>query len=422
MHILDENLTVIKKILFISYYFPPMGMGGVQRSSKFVKYLPDFGWEVTVLTSAVGAYYAFDYTLLDELNKEHIEIIRTGTSGQAMEVKNMNEKLRKFLGKSAQIFLVPDTKRLWKNKAKKFADKIIAENKPDVIFATAPPYTDFMLGYELSKKYDIPLVTDYRDAWADCPYNFYLTPFHKMINMNYEKKILEHAKKVITINQRIKELLVKRYGEGLDGKIEIVSQGFDPEDFREKAEHQNTDGKFRLLYAGSFFHFMTPEYFFEGARAAVKKNPQLKEKLVLEFAGYFPDMYKPDDGDEFNIEYLGYIPHNECTRKMTEADVLWMMIGGQKGSDMISTGKIYDYIGSRKPVIACVPESEAKRTLKEYGNAKICSPYNSEEISEAILHYYNLFTQGKLPQADASIVEKYNRRLLAGKLSEIIQK
>ena len=399
-----------------------MGMGGVQRSSKFVKYLPDFGWEVTALTSATGAYYAFDYTLLEELQKEHIQIVRTGSSGKAKEVKNLNEKLRKFLGKSAQTILLPDTKRLWKNKAKKFADEIIAEYKPDVIFATAPPYTDFMLGFELSVKYDIPLVIDYRDAWVDCPYNFYLTPFHKMINMNYEKKILEHAKKVITINQRIKDLLVKRYGAGLDGKIEIVSQGFDPEDFRENEAYPNTDGKFRLLYAGSFFHFMTPEYFFKGVREAVKKMPQLKKSLVLEFAGYFPDMYKPADSDEFNIEYLGYIPHNECTRKMTEADVLWMMIGGQKGSDMISTGKIYDYIGSRKPVIACVPESEAKRTLIEYGNAKICSPYNPGEISDAILHYYNLFTQGKLPVADSSKVEKYNRRLLAGKLSEIIQK
>ncbi|HPS65706.1 MAG TPA: glycosyl transferase family 1, partial [Ignavibacteria bacterium] len=178
-----------------------MGMGGVQRSSKFVKYLPDFGWEVTALTSATGAYYAFDYTLLEELQKEHIQIVRTGSSGKAKEVKNLNEKLRKFLGKSAQTILLPDTKRLWKNKAKKFADEIIAEYKPDVIFATAPPYTDFMLGFELSVKYDIPLVIDYRDAWVDCPYNFYLTPFHKMINMNYEKKILEHAKKVITINQ-----------------------------------------------------------------------------------------------------------------------------------------------------------------------------------------------------------------------------
>ncbi len=396
-----------------------MGMGGVQRSSKFVKYLPDYGWEVTVLTSAAGAYYAFDYTLLDELSKENIQIARTGGSGQAKEVKNLNEKLRKFLGKSAQIFLVPDTKRLWKNKAKKLADEIIAENRPDVIFATAPPYTDFMLGYEMSKKYDIPLVTDYRDAWVDCPYNFYLTPFHKMINANYEKKILGHAKKVITINQKIKDLLVKRYGGELDEKIEILSQGFDPEDFSGDAEYQNTDGKFRVLYAGSFFHFMTPEYFFEGAKAAVKKMPALKKNLVLEFAGYFPDMYKPA-GDELNIEYLGYIPHNECTRKMLQADVLWMMIGGQKGSDMISTGKIYDYIGSRKPVIACVPESEAKRTLTEYGNAKICSPYNPEEISEAILYYYNLFMQGKIPKADKSKVEKFNRKLLAGKLSEIM--
>lgn len=395
-----------------------MGMGGVQRTSKFVKYLPDFGWEVYVVTSDPTAYYAFDNTLQEELKNEKIKIFRTGSGSQSHEVKNINEKLRKFIGKSAQIFLLPDTKRLWKNKAEKLAEKIINETRPDVLFATAPPYTDFLLGYELSKKYDIPLVTDYRDAWVDCPYNFYPTPLHKMVNVFYEKKILEHAVKVITINQRIRALLLQRYGEHLNRKIEIITQGYDPADFEIADSEKISDGKMKLLYAGSFFHFATPKYFFEGVKLAIKKNPELKDNITLEFAGNFPDEYKPADESGFKINYNGYLSHRECVKKMINADVLWMMIGNRKGSDMISTGKIYDYMGSQKPVIACVPEGEAKITLKEYGNAIICRPDNPEEIADAILYYYKLYRQGELQKTDFSVIQKYDRRYLTGKLSD----
>jgi len=396
-----------------------MGMGGVQRAAKFAKYLPSFGWEVEVLCAGTGSYYAFDYTLLDELNIEGINITRTGKFKEGKSIRPINENLRKFISKLAQVSMVPDTKRMWIKKAKKYAEEILKKNKIDLIFSTAPPYSGLLLGYNLSKEYNIPLIVDYRDAWVDGPYNFYPTPLHKAMNIKLEKKILLHSKKIITINDRIRELLIKRYGEKIRDKINIISQGYDPEDFVQSEIEVQDKREMKILYAGSFFHFMTPEYFFRGVNLAIEKKPELENKIILEFAGLFPNEYKPAYSDKYKIEYFGYLPHRECTKKMMEADILWMMLGEQKGSEMISTGKIYDYMGSGKPIIACVPESEAKKTLTEYGNVKICAPYSPEEISDAIIYYYDLYINANLPSGDKNFIKNFNRKKLTQELSEL---
>ena len=159
-----------------------MGMGGVQRTAKFVKFMPEFGWEPVVLTVTPKLYLAKDDCLLEELSKKNIKIYRTGEAendnGQKV-VNFKNDSNRKFLSNLSQTFLIPDSKILWKKKALALADKIFNENDIELIFATAPPYTDFLIACELKKKYNIPVVTDYRDSCVDCPNNFYLTPFHK---------------------------------------------------------------------------------------------------------------------------------------------------------------------------------------------------------------------------------------------------
>ncbi|MFI5211876.1 MAG: glycosyl transferase family 1, partial [Ignavibacteria bacterium] len=177
----------MKKVLIISYYFPPMGMGGVQRTAKFAKYLHEYGWQPYVLTVTPKLYLANDNCLLHDVEKAGVKIYRTGSkNGNEANgntdshkiIKFKKDSNRKFLSNISQTFLIPDSKILWKSKALMLAENIINENKIDIIYATAPPYTDFLIACELKEKFGIPIVLDYRDSWIDCPNNFYPTLIH----------------------------------------------------------------------------------------------------------------------------------------------------------------------------------------------------------------------------------------------------
>lgn len=419
-----------KKVLIISYYFPPLGMGGVQRTAKFCKYLGRFGYEPYVLTSAPKSYYAFDDTLQEELHINNVKIFRTGGfEPQKEKYKQINfkaESKRKLLSKLAQVFLLPDTKILWKSKALELCREIIKFNNIDLIFATAPPYTDFLIGKELSEEFKLPLVIDYRDAWYDCPYNYYATPVHKLIHKKLERGVLAKANAIITINEKIKDLIESRYRIAKQKGVKIITQGFDPEDIEKatdiseklKAEKK----RMRFCYAGSFFNFMTPEYFLKAMKIVFDKIPEAKENIEAYFIGLFPEEHKKTTEQlnlQNNIVTAGYKNHVECISYELSSDVLWLMIGRSEASDMISTGKLYEYIATAKPILACLPDGVAKKSLSGYGAELICEPDSPEEISECILHFYKLYKEGNLPSGDSEFTEKYNRIFLTRNLAKI---
>jgi hypothetical protein len=220
-----------------------MGMGGVQRTLKFAKYLRDYGWESVVVTDSPKKYYAVDESLLNEAIDCGIKIERTGT--EVFDVKNIiikapNERVRKYKSKLSQFFFIPDSKISWKKKALKKVDEIWKKYDGfDLIFATAPPYTDFLIGQSIKKKYKVPLVIDYRDLWVDNKVlNLYPTYYHKMSNIRLEKKVLSEANKVITTNRKTKELIITRYGNVDYNDVKIIPHGYDQEDYDKAAKEE----------------------------------------------------------------------------------------------------------------------------------------------------------------------------------------
>ncbi len=403
-------------------------MGGVQRISKFAKYLPEYNFEPLILTSAITDYYAKDENLYEEIVEKNIKVFRTSGKDKVISKGSSvsagrSEKFRKFLSKASQVFLSPDTKILWKKTAIAKAEEIIVSEKPDIIFATAPPYTDFLIGNYLSLKYSIPLVIDYRDAWVDCPYNFYPTPLHRIYNEKLERKILINSSAVVTINEEIKGIILKRYKEIPSEKIRIISQGYDEEDFEKSGIKEKTDGKFRITYSGSFFNFMTPEFFLKGLRKAIDKRPEIESGTEALFVGIFPPEYN-DLIKKLNLENIvtlkGYVNHKECIEFIKSSDALWFMIGESKWSYMISTGKLYEYIGSGKPILACIPEGTAKNLLKQYGNSLICSPQDVEAISDNIIKLFEQYQTGAITEGNRDFRKKFSRKKLTSELAELL--
>ena len=218
-----------------------MGKGGVQRTLKFAKYLKDYGWESVVITDNPKKYYAVDESLLKEAVDCGISIERTGKEPfniKDIVVKAPNEKVRKLKTKFSQFFFIPDSKILWKKKALAKVDEIWNKYGGfDLIFATAPPYTDFLIGQAIKRKYKIPLIIDYRDLWVDNKVlNSYPTYYHKMSNIRLEKKVLAEANKIITTNRKTKELIITRYGNVEYNDVKIIPHGFDQEDYDRAAK------------------------------------------------------------------------------------------------------------------------------------------------------------------------------------------
>ncbi|OGU55819.1 MAG: hypothetical protein A2X64_11280 [Ignavibacteria bacterium GWF2_33_9] len=411
-------------VLIIAYYFPPMGLSGVQRIAKFVKYLPDFGWNPFVLTSNSAAYYAFDEEMVNELNSNNIKIFRTEEDitkhlkkSDKKQISYPSKFRQKFQSKLLQTFLQPDSRRFWMKNALKKADEIIAENKIDVILSTAPPFTDFMVAQKLSKKYDIPYICDYRDLWVDNPYYFYATFFHKNYAFKLEKNILKSSRTAIVITRDMKSKLLNRYRFLSNNDVAIIPHGYDQADFDSVKNSVKKSSKFVISHSGVFSADLTPRYFFQALAILFDEKPNIKQEFDIRFIGIlqksFQKLIKKLELDDV-INTTDYLPHSESVRNLLESDVLWMMIP----QSIVTPSRFYEYLGARKPIIMSSPESELTR-IAESANASIIVGYKDIiELKNAIYQYYDLWKKNELPVPDEALVVKYERKFLAKQLSK----
>ena len=415
----------MNKVLVISYYFPPMGMGGVQRTLKFSKYLLKYNWQPVVITCSPKKYFAIDEYLLKEALDSGIIIERTGKgkyyTGQIV-TRTPKERFRKLRSRIAQFFFIPDSKIRWKKKALRKIDKIWNKYGGfNLVFATAPPYTDFLIGQEVKKKYGIPLVIDYRDAWVDSKVlNFYPTPYHKLSNIKKEKKVLQDANKVITTNRRVKEMLIARYGNVDYNDAKIFPHGYDSEDF-ELANEKNLpkSTKMRITYSGSFYT-RDPKFYLKSIKIFFDKHPELKDKVEFLFLGHFAKEHI-NIANKYRIFDLlnlpGYVNHFECVKYLLTSDVLFIMISRGENEDAAMPGKIGEYIGSRKNIVACIPEGVTKKILEDYNAVKFITEENPVKIAEAFYDYYKLFEMNQMPIANEEMVIQYDRKRMTEELA-----
>ncbi len=430
-----ENEDVpTRTVLIIAYYFPPMGLSGVQRILKFVKYLPEFGWKPIVLTVGDVPYYAMDESLLDELKplieRGEVEIIRTEASGTPAKLAaKSGNKLKlpsalwqRLRSKIIQTVMQPDSRIGWKNHALKTATAIYESHKIDAIMATAPPFTDFLIARELRKKYGTPFLMDYRDAWVENPVlNFYATPFHKAYAAKMEDDCLRASDAVTVVNRSMKEILLRNYAFLRHEDVTILPHGYDADDFEQaliyKHEYE-APHKFRLTYSGAFYVKRSPKVMFQAVQLAMKKEPNLAADLELVFAGVLQKEYRKMSaqfGLEKNVLELGYLDHVRSVALLMASDVLWMTMS----DDLSAPGKLYEYIGSRRPILGLVPPGgNADRLLKEYGAARTAAPDDVEATADHILKLYQQWRKGTLAESkNDEFIESFDRRQLSWELA-----
>lgn len=413
-------------VLVVAYYFPPMGLSGVQRIAKLVKYLPENGWRVTVLTPESASYFAFDDGLLEELaSNPDISIIRTSsldpTRIRTRENRNTisfpEERSRRLFSNLSQWLLLPDNKIGWKRFATKRALELNLLDPFDLVYATAPPYTCFLVGAEVARKTGRPLAIDYRDDWVGNPRHTYPTAWHRKKTTNLERMVLGLCSHVFAINQTILGAVKSRNPHD-NCSYSVVPQGFDPNDFESdrKVKASPPSAKMTFLYAGMFYDAQQPDSFLLAAQHLFSKRPELKSKIRFRFIGLFPEskraLVHQLELDKV-VELLGYVDHKSNVEELKECDVAWMIIGRQKGEKMISTGKLFEYMGSLKPILALVREGEAKQALNGYKAEFVVGPDDITSISETIEMLFETWLEGALPTGDGDHVKQFNRKLQA---------
>lgn len=444
----------MKKVLIISYYFPPSGGPGVQRVLKFVKYLPAIGWQPIVLTVKDGDFPARDESLLQEIPPE-ITVYRTDIfepyshyrkltgkpKDTAVDVNNIDggnksgirDKLAEFV---RATFFIPDARIGWKKYAVKEGKKIIEKHKPDIIFSSSPPYTCALIAMEL-KKYSekllgkkIPWVSDFRDAWTDyltTPNRWFLP---KKIDKKYERTTLDNADAVTIVAGGMKEDFERKYPKiAAKTNFILLRNGFDKEDYTNASVPNKKNDKFTIVYTGSMYGKRNPFYLLDTVGELVNENKVEKEKIKFIFVGRLGSdilSYINNSPLKECIELIPYVPHSKSIDYLMKADAMLLLIDEDKYSKMILSGKVFEYLGAAaitgKPIFAITGDGEAKDLLIET-NAGIITPHNRPEIlKENYLKLYNGFFENNtaiLPSQNKNAADKYERKLLTQKLAEV---
>jgi glycosyltransferase involved in cell wall biosynthesis len=418
------------KVLVLAYYFPPMGLSGVQRTLKFTKYMKKFGWEPTVLTAGAVGYYAFDEALMREAEEANIRIERTSgldvnsllaSKGASKQISMPMEWLRKLGSRLSNALFIPDNKLGWANKAFKRASDLLQTERYDLIFVSAPPFSAARVGATLSKQFSVPFVVDYRDLWYGNQFAFYPTPLHRWLHQRFEYAMLEASSKVIVTNRQMKQKIMTMYPFlGFDD-ISIISHGFDPEDFAHARPAPRNNQKFRLGYAGMFYDIVTPKYFLQAFKMLADEQPNVAQDIELHFFGLFRKEHLKRIrrmGLQDFVTIHGYRNHTDSVSGIMSCDALWMMVGNARNADTISSGKLYEYFGSQKPLLVSVPEGALSQAAQKYDAAIVTEPDNIQQIKLAILRLYKSYKEDKLPTPNLDVIQQYRRDVLTEQLTK----
>jgi hypothetical protein len=418
------------KVLVIAYYFPPMGLSGVQRTLKFVKYMKNYGWEPIVLTSAQTGYFAHDNSLLQEAESTGVKIVRVGGSdinsklASKGTVRMPAEIIRKILSRLSYTFYVPDNKIGWTKKAIVKAREILKSEDIEMIFVSGPPFSSFIMAANLKKEFNLPLILDYRDLWYGSQFAFYPTPIHLYLHKKKEYMVLKAADKIITTNRKVKEKILNYYKFLTFEDIYIISHGYDPQDFQDLVPEKKNNQKMILTYSGIFYEFITPKYFLKAFKMLSEERPDIAAYIELHFVGMLrtenEKLIRKLNLQSF-VKEFGYLNHKDALVKVISSDVLWLMVGRARNIETHSAGKLFEYFGARKPILACLPDGALKSAAEEYGASIITEPDNPEQIKSAIISIYELYKNNSLPKPNEEFVEKHRRDFLTELLTKQFQ-
>lgn len=395
----------MKKLLLLIYYWPPSGGVGVQRWLKFVKYLPQYGWDITVITTDNGDYPAIDTALLSQVPKS-IKVIRTKTPtfgriyrkvGKdnvpygSLETSSNDYIFKKILIWIRLNLVIPDARKIWNRFAYKAARKEIRLNKYDRVITTGPPHSTHLVGLNLKKKYNINWIVDLRDPWTQMGYlkNIKRLKLSSYLDKVFENKVVANCDTVITASQKIIADL-----NCSPDKIHLITNGYDPDDYKEIRKEKSED-HFNLNYFGSIPPESNP---ISVLQAVQKLNKKGITNIKMNFWGNISSKVKRQMNDLDNkhvVSFHKYVSHKKAVELMSKSSMLLLIINNVENNEGIITAKIFEYIGSNVTILGIGPTaSEPAMILSETESGAMFQYGNIDGIADHIEYVYQLWNKG----------------------------
>ena len=423
-----------KKLLIITYYFPPAGGPGVQRWLKFVKYLPEFDVQPIVYVPENPTYPIIDEGLVSQISDKVIILknkILEPYQLASFFSKNKTKKISSgiFPQKKKQTFLdktflwvrgnlfIPDARVLWVKPSVSYLEKYIRENNIDTIVTSGPPHSLHLIGLELKEKLDVKWFADFRDPWTTIGYHkaLRLSNYAAKKHKKLESKVLNTADTIIVTSKTTKAEF-----EAITNKpITVITNGYDVEN----VEKQTLDTKFTLAHIGSFLSDRNPPFLWECLVELLNEIPDFKTHLEIKLIGAVSQEVL-DAISQFNLrEYLnllGYVSHHEAIAHQKKSQVLLLIEINSEDTKSIIPGKLFEYMVSNRPIIAIGPQGSDFADIIKETNTGVFFDYSKKaKLKSVILDFYNQFLEGKL-QSNGVGLQQYSRKNLTKQLAQLI--
>lgn len=427
----------MKRVLIITYYWPPSGGAGVQRWLKFAKYLPEFGWQPVIYTPENPEIPVHDESLAKDIPKQ-AEIIKTkiwepyelykkftGRKGQRINSSFLNDGKKTGVTDKISVWLrgnlfIPDARKFWVKPSVRYLTEYLKISPVDAIISTGPPHSMHLIAMGLKKNINVRWIADFRDPWTNIDFypELMLTAAADRNHRKMERNVLEQADEVITVGKTMAEEF--RAMAACDPVV--ITNGFDEDDIP-KGEIA-FDKYFSIAHIGTMVKTRNPENLWKALTELCSEIEGFSEHLKIKLAG------KADLSVRKSItsasldrytEYIEYLPHDQAVILQRKTQVLLLVLNDTPNAKGILTGKFFEYMAAERPIVCIGPEDgDAAAIINETGCGEVYTFDDVSGIKEGILRYYRLFLDGNL-KSKASGIQQYSRKSLTAKLTTLLQ-
>ena len=402
--------TRMRRVLVVAYVFPPSGGAGVQRVTKFVKHLPEFGWDCSVLTVANPSVPVCDETLAEDV-PEATEIRKARTYEPGYALKNIvsagaasgnaatskwsvRGAVKKVVRSVGNAVLQPDAQILWYPQAVREGMRLLNELHHDAIFVTAPPFSSFVTASELSRRSGLPLIVDYRDEWGisnQYQENRQKSRLSHRLQSRMQRRVLRQAASVIATTRRSADSLAELVKQ-VDSQAEVshIYNGFDRDDLPSLGhESRPDDDKLRLAYVGTLWNLTSIEPVVQAIRQVATQHPQLAARIELTVAGRRTADQEAilDRLSETPCQLIreGYVDHSRAIQIMSNADELCLLLSGVPEAGRVVPAKTFEYLALDRSILAVVPNGEVDEILSDCPRATVKLPEDVTGIANYLV-------------------------------------
>jgi hypothetical protein len=436
----------MKKVLILTYYWPPSGGAGVQRWLKFVKYLQEFGWEPIVYTAENGEIPVVDESLQKDV-PEGLTILKTPIwepynfykrfIGRKKEDKInasfLNENKKTGLAEKISIwirgnFFIPDARKFWIKPSIVYLNDYIIKHNIEFVISSGPPHSMHLIALGLkrmAKQRDKNLkwVADFRDPWTNIDFyeKLMLTRWADKRHHRQELSVLKESNVVLSIghnmNDELKDIYTRNGGEDTS-KFKVITNGFDEDDIKNSSPEK--DKKFSIAHIGTLVKDRNPEVLWRTLSRMVKENQEFRKKLEIKLVGKI-DLFVKERIQKYGlnnyVRKIDYLPHDEVIKEQQRSRLLLLLVNNTKNAKGILTGKFFEYMVSGSPILAIGPVDGDLAKIVSETNTGLISNFDDEAtLKKNIQAWY----EGGTIKPNETAVSKYSRRELTRKLADLL--